>query len=158
MTPSEANNTAQTTPPSSGKDKQFDACLLLKDISCRQADLHQEIRRFYDIFGASESLNREQKKALSSIKQSIIPFLEKSSKQILEASSKLSPIASANYVHERKEADKRRSAKNEKENNVKNKPSPLKRIDLFNSTREPLQPLQNLPDPCWNAWSGGKKK
>ena len=67
MTPS-ANNTDKTTPPSSGKDKQFDACLLLKDISCRQADLHQEIRQFYDIFGASESLTREQEKALSSMK------------------------------------------------------------------------------------------
>lgn len=65
------------------------------------------------------------------MKRSIIPFLENSSKQILEASSKLTPIPVANYVHKRRESEKSRLEKNEKENKSI-KPSPLKRIDLFN--------------------------
>ena len=56
MTLSEANKITKTTQPLSGKDKQVGACLLLKDILCRQSDLYKAIWCFYNIFGASESL------------------------------------------------------------------------------------------------------
>ena len=136
-----------TSLPSSTKDNQLNSCLLLKDIACRQEDAYREILRLYDVFAASEHQTREQKRVLTSLKHSIIPYLKSSSIQIMEASSKLAPIPGSSYVHIRNEAEKRRLERNELPSNRDIKPSPLKRIDLFNAHRVPLKQIDNLPRP-----------
>ena len=99
ITPLTNINVLDESLPSSTKDNQLNSCLLLKDIVCRQEDAYREVVRLYDVFVTSEHQTREQKRVLTSLKHSIIPFLKSSSVQIMEASSKLAPIPGSSYVH-----------------------------------------------------------
>ena len=143
------NGSFKTPPSMSTKDKQFNYCLILKQIGSRLSDVHYEIESLYDVLIASESRSQEEKKMLSNLRLSILPFLLKASKQTFDASTILSPIASTNYVHKRAESERRRLANNEADNISRKamKSSPLKRIDLINSNPDPVQkpnPLQDI--------------
>ena len=63
----------------STQGKQLDSCLLLKDITCQQEDVCQEVLSFYDVSPASEHIIREQKRILAYLKNLIITFLKSSS-------------------------------------------------------------------------------
>ena len=89
------------SPSLSLKDKQLNAAMFLKELSARMDDISSKLNILYELFDSSDGMTRGQTSVLTSLRQTIIPFVEGSAVKLKEVSSVLSPISGLNYVHNR---------------------------------------------------------
>ena len=143
------------SPSLSIKDKQLKATLYFKEVAERLKDVIAELKDFHSVFLGNENNNRNQTLALTSLRKTIIPFLEASSKNIRDASKTVSPIGGTEYVHNRNETKRKRDAKKKRDEtnelqprNHEKKNETLLRIEHA-THRTSLCPIVNTvrPDP-----------
>ena len=139
------------SPSLSKKDKQLKSTLYLKEMSERLVDVRTELIESHRAFSKIERLTRNEKKKLTALKRTIIPFLEESSMHIRSASKTIAPIGGLEYVHNRDETDRKQIAQLDKTSSDKNsiKSIALLRLEHASYSRTPLRPIVNTvrPDP-----------
>ena len=114
----------------STEDKKVNATMYLKELSARMVDVSTELKRIHETFSSSDSLTRDQKSLLKSLKQTIIPFIDESSTQLVDASKVVAPISGLDYVHKRDEVKRKRDLRDDDiHTKCSRKSSPLKRIE-----------------------------
>ena len=128
-------NDKNTTKSTTEDDNKLRYSLLLHEISERMHVVFGELEEIYLSLSDKESSKRTKDGAIKLLKQIILPFIKDSSKLISDAAKTLSPILRLQYVHQRRENDRKRKATSEKENWFKSdykKNASLKRIENTN--------------------------
>ena len=96
-----------SSPPISIKDKQLKATSYLKEVASRMVNVSIELQDIHRVFSARKGLSRTEKSLLSSLRQTIIPFVDEVSQQVNASSKVLSPIGGLDYVHAREEINRK---------------------------------------------------
>ena len=138
----------QDSPSMSTKDKQLKSTLYLKEVSERLIDVTTELTELHRLFISENNLGRTQSLALTALRMTLLPFLKESSKNIRDASKILSPIAGIEYVHNRHEVKRKRSAHQVISTEKRSRKSEsLLRLEHATSDRSTLRPVTNTVCP-----------
>ena len=115
----------------SQKDKQLKCSVSLKEASSRLTDLATELDSIHNILIDEKSSQRSKNSSLKTIKQTLIPFINATSSEVMKASSILAPISGCSYVHKRNEGILKNEVKKVDGNNEKIRKSlPFKSSDI----------------------------
>ena len=87
-------NKNESPPTHSVQDKKLAASVYLKEVSSRIHDVAKELSTLHGLFTpVQKDLSRDHRSALTSLKRTIIPFLEESSSKMSASALVVSPIA-----------------------------------------------------------------
>ena len=129
---------------STTNDRKLQASVQLKGISSRLGDFAKELDSIHNILSPSETASvRNQKAALGTIKQTLIPFIQDASSSISSSANLMSPIGGVNYIHRRNEQKQKLECSTSSKSKISyKKSSPLKRIEQAVKKRA-LQTITN---------------
>ena len=94
---------------------KLDATLRLREMSNRMLDLTKELNAYYGVLIDDKTKNYIKKQVLNSIKNNLIPYLERCSVNIKESANLLAPIAGSSYVSKILDRKRKRSQEENKE-------------------------------------------
>ena len=87
--------------------KKVSSTLSLREMSLRMHDVTAELLVIRIVFENANENERDRKQSLTTIKSSIVPFLNPCSKKLSESANLLAPIAGTNYVSTIKERERK---------------------------------------------------
>lgn len=119
----------EKTPEKTQEEIQMKAALDLKLFGARLSDTGNEIEKIYKIFHDPKSSKIKKKLCLTSIEDTILPFLHCAARVCSDSAKILSPIPSLDYVHRNNETILKREIR-QSEKNTSNKNKSINLIKL----------------------------
>ena len=93
------------------KDKQFDACLHLREDSDRLTDVTVMLKTCVDVLCDSNAYKKDKAQCRHIVIDTIIPALGHMSSHLIQAAKELAPIPSTEYAHQRESTQQKNNAK-----------------------------------------------